>query len=241
MVKIYIDAGHGGQDSGAVGNGLYEKNIVLSIANELNRILLNDYEGVQTKMTRTTDVFLSLTQRTDNANAWGADAFVSIHCNSGGGWGFETFRQIGVNDAETTGLQNAIHKHVMGFYKNHGIVDRGTKSKDLHVLRESHMIACLTENLFMDNPEITKFNNADFMRSVAKAHAEGIAEYFGLKRKSTGGSNVDEKQPSDWAKDAWNWGLSKGIIDGNSHPHGTVTEEILIHMLNRAANNGVFK
>ena len=33
-------------------------------------------------------------------------------------------------------------------------------------------------------------------------------------------------QPSEWARDAWKWGLEKGIVDGNSHPHGEVTEEI---------------
>ncbi|MED1594158.1 MULTISPECIES: C40 family peptidase [Bacillus] len=48
-------------------------------------------------------------------------------------------------------------------------------------------------------------------------------------------------EPSDWARDAWKWGLEKGIIDGNSHPHGEVTEEILVHILQRCANNGVFK
>ncbi|MGQ7096485.1 hypothetical protein ACUOBA_49865, partial [Escherichia coli] len=46
-------------------------------------------------------------------------------------------------------------------------------------------------------------------------------------------------EPSDWARDAWKWGLEKGIIDGKSHPHGTVTEEILVHMLQRCASNGV--
>ncbi|MCC2328562.1 lysozyme family protein [Bacillus wiedmannii] len=48
-------------------------------------------------------------------------------------------------------------------------------------------------------------------------------------------------EPSEWARDAWKWGLEKGIIDGNSHPHGKVTEEILVHILQRCTNNGVFK
>ncbi|MDA2251875.1 hypothetical protein [Bacillus thuringiensis] len=45
---------------------------------------------------------------------------------------------------------------------------------------------------------------------------------------------------SDWAIDASKWGLEIEIIDGNSHPHGTTTEEILVHMLQRCASNGVF-
>ncbi|GAA3328808.1 hypothetical protein GCM10020331_074280 [Ectobacillus funiculus] len=44
IVKIYIDAGHGGQDSGAVGNGLQEKNIVAEIARQMNQILATEYE-----------------------------------------------------------------------------------------------------------------------------------------------------------------------------------------------------
>ncbi|MGG1058023.1 lysozyme family protein, partial [Bacillus wiedmannii] len=55
-------------------------------------------------------------------------------------------------------------------------------------------------------------------------------------------SNVSYQngEPSEWARDAWKWGLERGIIDGNSHPHGKVTEEILVHILQRCANNGVF-
>lgn len=47
MVKIFIDPGHGGSDSGAVGNGLQEKNITLSIAQQIRRFLLNEYEDVE--------------------------------------------------------------------------------------------------------------------------------------------------------------------------------------------------
>lgn len=244
MVKIWIDAGHGSQDSGATGNGLAEKNIVLSIALKTKEILVSQY-GVPAEnigMTRTNDSFLSLSERANRANNFGADAFVSIHCNSGGGWGFESFRYLKANDGKTIAFQNALHDKLMNFYGS-SVRDRGKKTADYAVLRETNMIACLTENLFMDNPEITKFNDGNFLYGVAQAHADGLAAYFGLSKKPNGGSqNVDsEKQPSDWAKDAWNWGLEKGIVDGGGHPHGTVTEEILIHILQRACNNGVFK
>src|SRR5690625_7648935 len=84
MTKIYIDAGHGGNDPGASGNGLKEKDLTLTIAKKVQAIL-KDYATV--RMSRTTDKTLSLTQRTNDANSWGADYFLSIHINAGGGTG----------------------------------------------------------------------------------------------------------------------------------------------------------
>ena len=60
MVKIYLDAGHGGTDSGAVGNGLYEKNLTLDIVKEIQKKLEENYENVEIMTTRTEDIFLSL-------------------------------------------------------------------------------------------------------------------------------------------------------------------------------------
>ncbi|NRQ71947.1 N-acetylmuramoyl-L-alanine amidase [Bacillus cereus] len=191
MVKIMLDAGHGGHDSGAVGNGLREKDIVLKIALKTQEILVSRFNNVEAHLTRFDDTFVTLSGRAAYANQKGVDAFVSIHCNSGGGYGFETFRQTGVNDARTVAFQNAIHKHLSAVFANSvsPYRDRGMKTNDLAVLRQTNMIAVLTENLFMDNVEITKFNDASFINRVAEAHAEGIAEFFGLSRKggSTGG------------------------------------------------------
>ena len=78
MAKIFIDAGHGGTDPGAVGNGLQEKVLTLTIAKKIESLLKN-YENVSVKMSRTSDTTLSLSQRTDAANAWGSDFFLSVH------------------------------------------------------------------------------------------------------------------------------------------------------------------
>lgn len=192
MVRIWIDGGHGGHDSGAVGNGLKEKDIVAEIARQMNSILVMEY-GAETAMTRMDDTFVSLSERAKRANAWGADAFISIHCNSGGGKGFETFRYIKA-DTRTIAFQNLLHAKLMAFYGQHGIVDRGKKAADYAVLRETNMIAVLTENLFMDNAEITKFKDRNFLIAVARAHAEGVAEFFGLKKKAA--TPVTPKQPA---------------------------------------------
>ncbi len=80
--KIFLDPGHGGSDAGAGGNGLKEKDITLTIALETRRILLEEYEGVTVKMSREKDTTVSLTQRTNAANAWNATflSFCSHQC-----------------------------------------------------------------------------------------------------------------------------------------------------------------
>lgn len=82
-MKLVIDAGHGGYDSGAVGNGLVEKNLTLQIARRVRDILTVNYP-ITIKMTRDSDVFVSLSERANIANAFSANYFISFHINSGG-------------------------------------------------------------------------------------------------------------------------------------------------------------
>jgi N-acetylmuramoyl-L-alanine amidase len=79
---VVIDAGHGGKDSGAIGpSGLMEKHVVLDIATRLQDLLRRDPQWRVT-LTRDTDVFIPLEERTAIANAKAADLFVSIHANA---------------------------------------------------------------------------------------------------------------------------------------------------------------
>ncbi|MEV4417187.1 N-acetylmuramoyl-L-alanine amidase [Catellatospora sp. NPDC049609] len=178
--KVYIDPGHGGTDPGAVANGLQEKTLTLNIALQTRDILKANW-NVDVRMSRTTDVTRSLTYRTDDANAWGAAIFVSIHINAGGGTGFESYRYPGVG-ATTVRLQNLVHTNVLSQMRTvASVTDRGQKSANLHVLRESNMPAVLTENLFIDtlaNANLLK--RADFLTATARGHARGIAAFFGL-------------------------------------------------------------
>lgn len=77
---VVIDAGHGGHDPGAVGNGLREKDINLKASLELGKILQS--QGVDVRYTRTTDVYLKLAERTAIANKHDAAVFISMHCNA---------------------------------------------------------------------------------------------------------------------------------------------------------------
>ena len=80
--RIVVDPGHGGKDPGAVGHGgLQEKDVVLSMGLILAR-KLKDELGIDAVMTRSTDVFIELQERTAIANQVGADLFVSIHANA---------------------------------------------------------------------------------------------------------------------------------------------------------------
>ena len=77
---IVIDPGHGGSDSGAVGNGLKEKNVVLATSKKLGALLQK--RGYRVLYTRSTDVFINLRSRTAFAAKKNADMFISIHANA---------------------------------------------------------------------------------------------------------------------------------------------------------------
>ncbi|MBA4538814.1 N-acetylmuramoyl-L-alanine amidase [Bacillus aquiflavi] len=180
MVKIFIDPGHGGNDPGAVGNGLQEKNLTLQISTKIRDILVNEYNNVYVNMSRTGDQTLSLKQRTDAANAWGADFLLSVHINAGGGTGYEDYVYPNVG-APTTTYQRAIHEEVL---KQVDFRDRGMKQANFHMLRESRMPAVLTENGFIDNAtDASKLKDSTFISRIARGHALGIARAFGLTRK----------------------------------------------------------
>ncbi|MGV8843112.1 MAG: N-acetylmuramoyl-L-alanine amidase [Pseudomonas sp.] len=82
-IVIAIDAGHGGEDPGAVGpnKGQYEKHVTLSIAKELQR-QINAEKGFRAELVRTGDYFIPLRKRTDIARKKGADLFISIHADA---------------------------------------------------------------------------------------------------------------------------------------------------------------
>jgi N-acetylmuramoyl-L-alanine amidase len=80
--RIVVDPGHGGHDTGTIGKGgLREKDLVLDVALEL-RTLLEEKLGAEVILTRDSDVFVSLEERTALANQREADLFISIHANS---------------------------------------------------------------------------------------------------------------------------------------------------------------
>ncbi|MFW5437127.1 N-acetylmuramoyl-L-alanine amidase [Paenibacillus apiarius] len=195
MKKVWIDAGHGGRDSGAVGNGVKEKDIALRVATEIAKRIERDYEGVQCLLSRSSDVYLTLAERTNKANAAGAAVLISIHCNAGGGaGGFESYMYSGTKDAATVALQDVLHTAVMAKLQQFGVKDRGQKKKDLHMCRESRMPAVLTENLFVDvAADAARLKRPEVIEAIISGHVEGVAKFLGLKPKQ------QPKQPANGA------------------------------------------
>lgn len=182
MAKVFLDAGHGGKDPGALGNGLREKDINLSVALKVGNILKN--HGVNVGYSRTTDVFLELADRASKANSFGADVFVSIHCNAfddPSAKGVETYSYPG----STTGarLSKAIQDSIIssGAYT----VNRGTKTANYAVLRLTNMPAALVELAFITNSQ-----DASILRNrqddLAVAVAKGILNNLGIPYKGGG-------------------------------------------------------
>src|SRR5699024_1067294 len=134
-MKLYLDPGHGGSDNGASGNGLKEKDINLDIASQIRSILNSDYENVEVRMSRTNDSTVSLSQRTNEANDWGADYFLSIHCNAfdGTAQGYEDYIHSSLsNSSKTAKYQDTLHADIV---KVNHVTDRGRKKANIHVLR----------------------------------------------------------------------------------------------------------
>lgn len=185
MVKIFLDAGHGGKDFGAIGNNLHEKDVVLDLANRIKQ-KLQAYENVEVKLSRNKDEYLSLSQRTDMANSWGADCYLSLHLNSvddKSARGFESFIYSGTTNKSTIAFQNVIHEEIIKKIGKMISTDRGKKQANFHVLRESNMQACLTENLFVSNPTDANLLKQDsFLEAIAEGHRNGLEKFFGLKR-----------------------------------------------------------
>jgi len=230
--KVFLDPGHGGSDPGAVANGLKEKDLTLKIAKAAEKYLKEKYEGITVKMSRTGDSNPSLSARAKAANDWGADYFVSIHINSGGGTGFESYIFNGTVSSKTKEYQKKVHQVIAA---GDGWADRGMKRANFAVLRETRMSAILTENGFIDRAEdAKKLKDSKFIDLLGELHADGIAKALGLKKKS---KPVPSPAPSPDPKPS---GLHRVIVDGKQTGAFAVHENV-INEVSRAIKAGAKK
>ncbi len=171
---VVIDPGHGGKDPGAVGiGGLQEKHVVLPISHHVRQTL--ESQGLQVKMTRWDDRFISLAGRTEMANRLNADLFISIHANA------ISMSRPDVNGVETfyysngRALAQAIQNSILA---NINMRNRGVKQANFYVLRNSAMPSVLVEVGFVTGREdAPRLANPNFRKRMADAIAEGILQY----------------------------------------------------------------
>lgn len=165
---VVLDPGHGGHDSGAVGYGLKEKDIVLDLALMIGPIL--EKQGIKVIYTRTTDVFITLAERANIANRANADLFISLHANAGGG---VTANGVEIFSHPTSKKGMELSKDILSEILTANIfkVNRGNKTANFAVLRRTKMAAALTETGFVDHK-----GDAEILRTKRKEIALSIAK-----------------------------------------------------------------
>lgn len=206
IFTIMLDPGHGGNDPGALGFGLRESDLVLSIGKYCHQAL-SRYAKTKVYMTRTADTFVDLKPRSDFAKSVGADLFVSLHINSSpassangaeiwipspGTW-FPAFNGVG----------EELAREMLSKLKALGLVDRGTIWDNYEVngekkyypdgswadslsvirnCREAGITAILVEHGFISNQSDAKFLSSETnLKKLGEADAQGIVDYYGLK------------------------------------------------------------
>ena len=178
---IIVDAGHGGGDAGARGvNGSYEKNVNLAVARKVAEDLREMDANVI--MTRDTDAFVTLGNRSFIANRAGADFFLSIHADSarGGVRGSTVYYHANLPSSRTLAQCIADRFDKMG-----GIPTKGARSDyklypgdGLSVLRRSQMVAVLVECGYMSNgADVALLNQKAMQEKIARAISDGLRDY----------------------------------------------------------------
>ena len=186
--KIYIDQGHNPRDynTGAEGNGFFEQDITYEIGRRLYA-LLEANPNFEVRLSRPTkDTMLgtsnatSLSARVNEANAWGADVFISLHTNAA-----ENSRASGsealVYSPSSTVARNLSADILEELALTTGLRNRGIVYRPgLYVLRKTRMPATVIEMGFISNSydaELMAYSPELFARGIYR----GILDYYGLR------------------------------------------------------------
>lgn len=170
MPTIIIDAGHGGEEPGAVFEGRKEKDDTLRLALAVGDIL--EDAGIHVLYTRTTDQTQTPAQKAAIANRSGADLFISLHRNAMpvAGSGTGALDLVYESGSEAEELAQAIQRELVGV----GFADLGVQERPgLIVLNQTRMPAVLIEAGFIDNPADNRLFDQSFT-AVAQAIADGV-------------------------------------------------------------------
>lgn len=181
-LKVCIDAGHGGNDSGATNGTLTEKYCNLVMANAMKAEL--EKYNVPVVMTRYDDTYLTVGDRPNIAYSNGCNLFISIHCNSGGGHGTEVWKSV--TEYHDDALANRILSKVTAAIgtESRGVKTRTGSNGDYYgVIRGSaanKITGMIVEVAFIDG-DYSKLNNGDMREAAGRAIADAVLESRGYK------------------------------------------------------------
>lgn len=210
MKRIYLDAGHGGTDPGAVGY-VVERDVTIKVVKAMKAHLEENY-SCMVYMDITDDSTSNIAKR---ANKWMADLFVSVHFNAGGGDGYEALVYSSANQK----LGQCFEKHVKAAGQN----SRGVKYRpDLNVLRLTKMPAILNEIAFVDTKkDIKDWDENHELQKMGIALAEAAAEWLDLPAKE---AKYKVLQDMNFRKTASTDGELLGVIKKGTILKGTVNK-----------------
>ncbi|MBC9784104.1 N-acetylmuramoyl-L-alanine amidase [Heliobacterium chlorum] len=176
-IRIVIDPGHGGKDTGAIGNaGVQEKDVVLSVSLKLASAL--KAMGIETILTRSDDTFVELEDRAELSHDKAPDLFLSIHVNSADSpeaHGTETWYRY----EEYANLASVFEKDLAAGL---GRTDRGVKDGNLWVLKPEEVPSILVELAFISNSEEEALlKSQDFQNKAVSGLVKGVRDYFKLR------------------------------------------------------------
>lgn len=183
-MKVFISAGHGGSDPGAVANNVKEKDLNLSIALACRDLLIK--HGVEVRMSRTKDENDSLSDEIRECNAFSPDLAVSIHNNAGGGDGAEVFHHHGGGKGKVL-AENILSEIVKVGQNSRGAkIRKNASGNDYYgFIRETSAPAVIVECAFVDNAQDVKIISTEIDRQkVGQAVAKGILKTLGIEIQS---------------------------------------------------------
>lgn len=170
MTKVYIGIGHGGNDNGAVGY-IVEDETNLKMGKACRDYL--EARGIETMISRESDVNVSIATKTSQANKWGADLALDIHNNAGGGDGAEVYHSIYYGTGKT------LSDNILDELKKIGQNSRGSKTRkgtngDYYAfIRNTSMPSVITEAVFTDTKSDAAQADTD---AECKMFGEAIAK-----------------------------------------------------------------
>lgn len=189
--KVFVDPGHGGKDNGASRFGRNEDDINLQVAHRVVKKLRE--KGIDVEMSRTSDIYVGLSERGKMANQYGADVFISIHHNSSESGstilnGVETY--YNTNKSSHKGYATEIQSSTI---KETSAKNRGVKTANHAVTRVANMPGVLVEGGYINNKiESAKLVDPEYQEKLALGIANGVENY--LKANIELNGNPKEQQ-----------------------------------------------